>query len=148
MIFQIRELASSPSWKKSRWRRYVAAQNVARRLDTAPSANTLNRRTISDKTKLTTHPSTSIIVQNVSVQMSKAKGPLVRLGLPQESCNAPSLAEMQEVLQLCRQSNWLGVLALVQKNPSVAVTQIIMDNNIATTIIHQAITSKGGTFTE
>ena len=50
--------------------------------------------------------------------------------------------EMDKVFHLCRDDNWLGVLAQIESNPSIATTPMIMDNNITTTCLHQAITSK------
>jgi hypothetical protein len=51
--------------------------------------------------------------------------------------------EMNRIFHLCRQDQWEEVLRLVEQNPWVAMNPIIMDNHISTTIIHQAITSKG-----
>jgi len=53
--------------------------------------------------------------------------------------------DIDEVFQLCRQDNWAAVLEFLRKKPLVAISPIIMDNHIATTIAHQAITSKGCT---
>jgi hypothetical protein len=57
----------------------------------------------------------------------------------------PSSDEMNELFLLCRADDWYNVLSLIRKNPLVATTPMIMDNHISTTIVHQAITSKGGT---
>lgn len=53
--------------------------------------------------------------------------------------------EMADVFQLCRTDNWTAVLRCLQEKPWIAVTPMIMDNHIATTVVHQAITSKGST---
>jgi hypothetical protein len=50
--------------------------------------------------------------------------------------------EMDAVFQLCRRDDWKGVLACIDRNPWVATTPMVMDNNITTTCLHQAITSK------
>lgn len=50
--------------------------------------------------------------------------------------------EMDAVFQLCRRDDWKGVLAYIDRNPWVATTLMVMDNNITTTCLHQAITSK------
>lgn len=50
---------------------------------------------------------------------------------------------MNTVFNLCRKDEWQIVLDYVLANPSMALTEIVMDNHIKTTIIHQAITSKG-----
>ncbi|ACI65680.1 predicted protein [Phaeodactylum tricornutum CCAP 1055/1] len=57
----------------------------------------------------------------------------------------PSCEEMDMVFHLCRSDQWRSVLKMVEVNPWLAVTPMIMDNHIATTIVHQAITSKGDT---
>jgi hypothetical protein len=46
------------------------------------------------------------------------------------------------VIRLCRTNKWNDVLQHLEQNPSLATARIIMDNHIATTIIHQAINSK------
>jgi hypothetical protein len=50
---------------------------------------------------------------------------------------------MQAVFQLCRKNKWEEVMRRVQLNPRIALSTITMDNHILTTIMHQAITSKG-----
>ena len=52
---------------------------------------------------------------------------------------------MDTIFQLCRDCKWHRVLDEVQRNPWIALTPMVMDNHISTTIIHQAITSKGDT---
>ena len=58
---------------------------------------------------------------------------------------AASRDEMSRVFQQCRSDNWEAILECLHENPMIAVTSIIMDNHINTTILHQAITSKGAT---
>jgi hypothetical protein len=55
----------------------------------------------------------------------------------------PSKAEMYELFRLCRSNKWLEILRRVEQCPHIALCSITMGNNLATTIIHQAITSKG-----
>ena len=50
-----------------------------------------------------------------------------------------------EVSQLCRDSDWEAVLDRVIRHPEVATAKLMMDNHIATTLLHKAITSKGNT---
>jgi hypothetical protein len=57
----------------------------------------------------------------------------------------PSCEEMHAVFGMCRQNQWTSVLNCVRSNPWISVTSMIMDNHISTTILHQAITSKGDT---
>lgn len=57
----------------------------------------------------------------------------------------PSREEMHAVFGMCRQNQWTSVLNCVRSNPWISVTSMIMDNHISTTILHQAITSKGDT---
>ena len=52
---------------------------------------------------------------------------------------------MEYVFQLCRQDDWTSILRELKKNPLIAVNSMIMDNHISTTVLHQAITSKGDT---
>ena len=52
---------------------------------------------------------------------------------------------MEYVFQLCRQDDWTGILRELKKTPLIAVNSMIMDNHISTTVLHQAITSKGDT---
>jgi hypothetical protein len=53
--------------------------------------------------------------------------------------------EMDLIFQQCRADDWGSVLHAVTENPLVGLGQMVMDNHISTTIIHQAITSKGDT---
>mmetsp|Transcript_37831 Transcript_37831/g.91744 ORF Transcript_37831/g.91744 Transcript_37831/m.91744 type:complete len:406 (+) Transcript_37831:768-1985(+) len=53
--------------------------------------------------------------------------------------------EMHAIFSMCRKNQWNSVLRCVQTNPQIPVTSMIMDNHISTTILHQAITSKGNT---
>jgi hypothetical protein len=57
----------------------------------------------------------------------------------------PTQAEMGAVFTMCRQNRWNSVWNCVRSNPLIPVTSMIMDNHISTTILHQAITSKGDT---
>jgi hypothetical protein len=52
---------------------------------------------------------------------------------------------MHAVFTMCRQNQWNSVLNCIRSNPLIPVTSMIMDNHISTTILHQAITSKGDT---
>lgn len=57
----------------------------------------------------------------------------------------PTTDEMNACFQMCRGNQWHSVLNSVKSNPLIPVTSMIMDNHISTTILHQAITSKGDT---
>ncbi|GKY93097.1 hypothetical protein MPSEU_000277900 [Mayamaea pseudoterrestris] len=57
----------------------------------------------------------------------------------------PSGGQMDYVFQLCRNDDWSGILRELKKHPMIATTSMIMDNHISTTVLHQAITSKGNT---
>eukprot|EP00536_Pseudo-nitzschia_multiseries_P003077 jgi/Psemu1/236370/estExt_Genewise1.C_430189 len=50
---------------------------------------------------------------------------------------------MRAVFQMCRGNQWNSVLNSIRSNRLIQTTNMTMDNNITTTIIHQAITSKG-----
>lgn len=52
---------------------------------------------------------------------------------------------MDQMFQRCRADDWHGILQQVRQNPPIALNEMTMDNHITTTIIHQAITSKGET---
>ena len=72
------------------------------------------------------------------------------LPLPPPSAMAPPETqgdpdEMNRIFNLCRNNHWEAVHAALIEKPSLATTSIIMDNHISTTILHQAITSKGNT---
>ncbi|GAX10037.1 hypothetical protein FisN_25Lh114 [Fistulifera solaris] len=54
-----------------------------------------------------------------------------------------SLKEMTNVFQLCRSDQWKKVHVLLIKKPWIALYPMTMDNNITTTVLHQAITSRG-----
>lgn len=58
--------------------------------------------------------------------------------------NTPGLVQ-SDVFQLCRSNRWNQVNECVRRDPFIAVTPLIMDNNISTTILHQAISSKSDT---
>jgi hypothetical protein len=57
----------------------------------------------------------------------------------------PNRDEMHAVFSMCRQNQWNSVLNCIRNNHLIPVTSMIMDNHISTTILHQAITSKGDT---
>ena len=50
--------------------------------------------------------------------------------------------ELNRIFQLCRSDQWRKIHSLLKKKPWIALTPMTMDNNIATTILHQAITSR------
>ena len=50
-----------------------------------------------------------------------------------------------DVFKLCRLNKWYQVHGRVRQDPWIAVTPLTMDNNISTTILHQAISSKSDT---
>ena len=52
-------------------------------------------------------------------------------------------AVSNSIFVLCKEERWAEVSSLVASNPSLAVAPMTMANNITTTILHQAITSKG-----
>jgi len=59
----------------------------------------------------------------------------------------PTEADMQNVIKLCRENDWYRVFSLLQENPRIALTPIILNDRATqtTTILHQAITApKGG----
>ena len=58
---------------------------------------------------------------------------------------SPSREEMRAVFQMCRGNQWNSVLNSIRSNSLIPTTNMTMDNNISTTILHQAITSKGDT---
>eukprot|EP00537_Pseudo-nitzschia_pungens_P017043 CAMPEP_0172401904 /NCGR_PEP_ID=MMETSP1061-20121228/52490_1 /TAXON_ID=37318 /ORGANISM="Pseudo-nitzschia pungens, Strain cf. pungens" /LENGTH=393 /DNA_ID=CAMNT_0013135715 /DNA_START=841 /DNA_END=2022 /DNA_ORIENTATION=+ len=58
-------------------------------------------------------------------------------------CRNPSHEEMRAVFRMCRGNQWNSVLNSIRSNRLIQTTNMTMDNNITTTIIHQAITSKG-----
>ena len=58
---------------------------------------------------------------------------------------SPTRAEMHAVFTMCRQNQWHSVLNCIRSNHLIPVTHMVMDNHISTTILHQAITSKGDT---
>lgn len=53
--------------------------------------------------------------------------------------------EISALLSECRHNKWGNVLNRVNKNHSLAVAKLPLENHITTTILHQAITSKGNT---
>jgi hypothetical protein len=61
------------------------------------------------------------------------------------SVNAPSSWDKRDVFKLCRNNQWNQVHQCVLQDPTIATTPLIMDNNISTTILHQAISSKSDT---
>ena len=75
-------------------------------------------------------------------------------GRSHEKCNrvdrynsfrAPSQDEMRAVFRMCRRNQWDSVLNSIRSNCLIPMTEMTMGNNISTTILHQAITSKGDT---
>lgn len=53
--------------------------------------------------------------------------------------------EANKVFQLCRSDCWIDILAIQKRKPWIALATMTMDNHIATTVLHQAITSRGDT---
>ena len=53
--------------------------------------------------------------------------------------------ELEDLFQLCRANDWAKVITLQQQKPWLALTPLVMANNITTTLLHQAIISKGDT---
>ena len=68
-----------------------------------------------------------------------------RPSIEHESRTSSSREEMDHLFQLCRSDDWHGVLHQIRQTPHAATTSMTMDNHISTTIVHQAITSKGTT---
>jgi hypothetical protein len=62
---------------------------------------------------------------------------------PAASLRSPDNNELKIVIQLCAQEEWAELLARVQQSPWMGRAQWNMTNNIATTLLHQAITGKG-----
>ena len=54
-------------------------------------------------------------------------------------------AEMDHLFHKCRSNDWNGILQQIHQSPQIATTAMRMDNRLTTTILHQAITSKGPT---
>jgi hypothetical protein len=52
---------------------------------------------------------------------------------------------MEKIFRFCRENKWNKVLEYVNQYPLMGNHSMTMDNHITTTIIHQAITSKGDT---
>jgi len=52
-------------------------------------------------------------------------------------------AVSNSIFILCKEEKWADISALIASNPTLAVAPMTMANNITTTILHQAITSKG-----
>jgi hypothetical protein len=59
--------------------------------------------------------------------------------------SSPSERVMQRLFGLCRADDFFSILQCVNQNRLLAVSKMTMGNNNATTILHQAITSKGET---
>jgi hypothetical protein len=53
--------------------------------------------------------------------------------------------DIDRLFHCCRDDDWESVLTAVQADPWIALTPMVMDNHISTTILHQAITSKADT---
>jgi hypothetical protein len=50
---------------------------------------------------------------------------------------------MKQVFALCRNDRWREILRYLQAKPRIALTQMVMANHISSTVLHQAITSRG-----
>ena len=51
--------------------------------------------------------------------------------------------EMKRLFKMCRDNQWSKVLEAIHANPQLGQQPMIMDNHIVSTVLHQAITSKG-----
>ena len=58
---------------------------------------------------------------------------------------APSREEMKAVYTMCRENKWESVLERIRINPLIPTTILTAKNNLTTSILHQAIISKGDT---
>lgn len=68
-----------------------------------------------------------------------------RFNQRQAPYRTPSREEMTAVFRMCREDKWNSVLNSIRSNRNIQTTKMTMDNNIATTVLHQAITSKSDT---
>lgn len=59
--------------------------------------------------------------------------------------NAALRDKMQEALGHCKKDRWVHVLHMIRDDPSLGLFPMIMNNRVPTTIMHQAITSRGDT---
>jgi hypothetical protein len=64
---------------------------------------------------------------------------------PDAPSHPPMEAPMEELLRLCRENQWNKVLENVKQHPPIGNYRMTMSNHVKTTIIHQAIASKGDT---
>lgn len=55
----------------------------------------------------------------------------------------PSATDMKRVFSLCRDDRWKEILQRLEDNPMIALTPMVMVNHISSTVLHQAITSRG-----
>jgi hypothetical protein len=55
----------------------------------------------------------------------------------------PSEADMNRVFSFCRDDRWQEILRRLEDNPMIALTPMVMVNHISSTVLHQAITSRG-----
>ena len=93
------------------------------------------------------------LLTNQIIAMSQTVNNIVRTSPRQVSpenrsiCRkrAPTREEMKAVFRMCRSDQWDSVLNSIRSNSLIATTTMTMDNNIATTVLHQAITSKADT---
>jgi hypothetical protein len=71
--------------------------------------------------------------------------PMVPFGNDQLRRHAPTNSddEMKAIFQMCKCDQWDNVLNSLKSKPELAKKTMAMANNIETTILHQAITSKG-----
>ena len=60
-----------------------------------------------------------------------------------QSAIHPSATEMKQVFALCRSDRWREILRYLQAEPRMALTAMVMANHISSTVLHQAITSRG-----
>ena len=83
---------------------------------------------------------------SISLSLPTFLSPLAQMMDAKEKwCNDQPCSDrlLQDTLQYCRENRWSRIITLLDQNPLLGVSHLMMDNHITTTILHQAITRKG-----
>lgn len=60
-----------------------------------------------------------------------------------QNLTKPTVEDMKAVFALCRDNHWDDIHRRLEVNPWIALTPMVMVNHISSTVLHQAITSRG-----
>ena len=139
IVHQSDDEESTRKSKKGSWYSWygmLARDNGSPATDKATTTTTTTTPETAGKRKRDTESTTA--------ETLAYRKPIKHSSFPPPS-QAPSREEIKAVYNMCRQNKWELVLESIRSNPLISTTILIAKNNLSTSILHQAISSKGDT---